>query len=426
MDLIPYFLLLIPALALGIKASDVDEDYTEETNADRREVHLDRCSNLTEKELPADLHTLALRKCSLTNLAAIDFNAVANLSVLQLRGGNLYILKRELVPKLPHLQILELQDNRISDIFFGTFEGLSQLRMLALNQNLLDLLNGSVFRPLPELRHLDLSANHLIGLSTLMFTGNPKLEVLLLRGNPFLVLWLTTFMALKNLVLLDLRSSGRYTDLELFSAETIILNNNKISRLEVMGEVSKLQAPNNELEHVRLEEKAPVIELDLHGNKLDTYDLSELLRGMWRLQILDISQNFVKELPVLKPRLSEVFLLPNLKFVNLSRNQLEHLYQDSPLLSPSLTHLDVSYNRIDGIEAHTFGMVENLQYLYLQGNLIKSFRPELFCNQKRGLKEVALYNNPIALNKFCQIVKYLEENASTLSSSKILAEKPIL
>ncbi|XP_020804574.1 toll-like receptor 3 [Drosophila serrata] len=388
----------------------MDENYTEKTGTDRRETHLDRCSNLTEKELPTDLHTLALRQCTINKLAAIDFDEVTNLSVLQLRAGTIYKLRRKQFAKLPHLKILELQDNYIRDISFDTFVGLSQLWMLALNQNQLDLLNGSVFSPLPELRHLDLSANNLIGLATTMFSGNPKLEVLLLRGNPFLVLWLSTFIVLKNLVLLDLRSSGRYTTLELFSAQTIILNNNKLTKLEVLDEVSKLQAPHNKLEYVRLEKKATVTELDLHDNSLDTYDISELVMGMWRLQVLDFSQNLVTELPVSRSHYSDgVFLLPNLKFVNLSHNRLEHLHQDSPLLSSGLTHLDVSYNRIHGIEAHTFGVVENLQYLYLQGNLISHFRADRFCNHHRGLKEVALYDNPIGYDSFCKITRYFEE-----------------
>ncbi|KAH8253475.1 hypothetical protein KR032_005666, partial [Drosophila birchii] len=375
------------------------------------ETHLDRCNKLTEKELPAGLHTLALSKCTMKKFAAIDFNGVANLSVLQLRGGKIYRLKGKQLAKLPHLQILELQDNHIMDILFDTFVGVSRLWMLALNGNQLTLLDDRVFSPLAELRYLDLSANHLEDLPPITFSGNPKLEVLLLNDNPFLVVWLSTFSVLKNLVYLDLQSSGRYTDLELFSAQTIILNNNhKLSRLEVMGEVRILQASNNKLDHVRLEKKAPVTELYLHGNSLNTYDISELLRGMWRLKVLDFSQNLVTELPVFTPRYSaEVFLFPNLKFVNLSRNQLEHLHHKSPLLSSSLTHLDVSYNRIHGIEANTFGMIEDLQYLYLQGNLISHFKPDRFYNQQRGLKEVALYDNPIGNDSFCGITKYFKE-----------------
>ncbi|XP_052841586.1 uncharacterized protein LOC128255849 [Drosophila gunungcola] len=148
---------------------------------------------------------------------------------------------------------------------------------------------------------------------------------------------------------------------------------------------------------------------------LRTEDLHKILLGMYKLQFLDLSCNFIRKLPVPKgDNLSEIFILPSLRFVNLSFNMLEFLHGDSPLISPSLTKLDLSHNSIRIIDLHTLSIVSNLQVLLIEWNFIRNFRYDRFYQQHRELMEVAFYATVFGNKTYAIIAKYFREVGVTV------------
>ncbi|XP_017007345.3 leucine-rich repeat-containing protein 15 [Drosophila takahashii] len=308
----------------------------------------------------------------------------------------------------PQMKVLELGGNSITRVANGSFKGLSQLWFLSLPGNDIQDLPEGVFRTLPELLHLDLSGNEIGNLRENIFDGNPKLEMLLLNGNPLTWIAPTAFGPLRNLRLLDLTNCGPLPVLKVPGAQSLILDNIGLKYLEIVDSAIKLQARNNQLTNIRLADKSSVTELDLQNNSLTTYDIPDLLMGMWRLQRLDLSRNLIHKYPAAgSDNSSELFLLPNLMFVNLSANFLQRLHYDSPFPWTRLTHLDLSYNRIFSLPATAINDAFNLQSLHLEGNYLSYFSPNTFKKSHPALKEVALYDNKFKPEVYENITKFL-------------------
>ncbi|XP_020810520.1 chaoptin-like [Drosophila serrata] len=382
-----YILLIPTTFVLGLTDLSISSTETDATSAvesemellsldpDLRELQLNECNNLTIMELTPNLRILEIFNCFWLRLEMKDLSVVGNLSSLQFRNGTLLRLEEKMFLQLPLLETLGLGENGIAVVSPDAFIGLTQLWMLTLNDNRIVYFEERVFHPLVKLRYLDLRGNTLFNLPEDIFNKNPKMQVLFLNGNHLSSVYPSTLAILKKLNMLDL-SDNFINELQLPSSKTIIVDNIGVYRMDVPGNVSTFQARNNFLTYLYFENQICVTELDLHGNKLTTKDITDILKGMWRLYRLDLSSNLAKALPTLEPSKfdgKEDYILPILKFVNMSRNLLEHLRGDSHLLSPSLTHLDLSHNRI--------------------------------CEQE-GLKEVALFDNEFSYITYTQIIEY--------------------
>ncbi|KAH8247234.1 hypothetical protein KR038_000738, partial [Drosophila bunnanda] len=374
------------------------------------ELHLDDCSNLTVLRHSPNLHTLDLGNCSSDDLHADDLSALPNLGYLHLRGGHLPELSDGLFAKLPDLKVLELGGNAISRIPDTTFRGLFKLWLLGLQDNNITTLPDGIFLQLRKLLHLDLGNNRIETLQEGIFAGSPRLQILLLHGNPLTKIFPSTLRSPRRLILLDLSNCGLLEELHLNDAYILMLENNAMRSLSIEGSVAKLQAANNELTHLSLSDKKSIVKLELHENKLEADDIPSMVMGMWRLDYLDLSKNLIDSLPVPSgDNASEFFLLPNLRFLNLSSNLLEHLHGDSPLLSPSLTYLDLSYNLIYSLEPHIFSLIKELKGLHIEGNLIRQFQYDHFYQQQPRLRELSLFDNVFTTESYHAITKYFTE-----------------
>ncbi|XP_043654130.1 protein artichoke [Drosophila teissieri] len=366
--------------------------YSDKKATKLTEFHIDICDKDVLQLMP-NLRTLELENCDLPDFTIKDLYPLPYLTSLQLRSSNLLKLDDEHFSKWPGMQILVLGGNNITRLSDECFKGLPQLWLLSLPGNGIRLLPWGVFDTLPELLHLDLSGNRIENLPENIFSGLPKLEMLLLNGNPLIYISPTSLKPLSNLRLLDLSYCGPLPDLSLPGAHTLILDNSGVQRLDILGSVHKLQARNNHLTEIRLPNKSSVIELDLHNNLLTSNDIPKLLMGMWRLQRLDLSKNLIGMYAAAgSDNSSELFMLPNLMYLNLSENRLSRLHFDSPIPWERLTHLDVSYNRIYAPAYIGINEAFNLQSLHLEGNwisylLLSSWKPH------PRLKELALYDN---------------------------------
>ncbi|XP_017073574.1 toll-like receptor 7 [Drosophila eugracilis] len=338
------------------------------------EFHIDTCFDLEVLELMPNLHTLELEFCTNELIRSINPRSIPNLSTLQLRRGNLWELNDEHFAKWPRIKVLDLGGNSIATVSNGTFNGVPHLWLLALPGNDIQILPQGIFETLPELMHLDLSGNRISNLEGSIFAGNPKLEMLLLNRNPLISISPTALISLTNLRLLDLSNCGPLPALTLPGAHSIILDNSGLKSLEINGSVFKLSAKKNQITNIRLHYKSSLTELDLQNNSLSTDDIPQLLMGMWRLQHLDLSNNLIHDFPAAgSDNISELFLLPNLKFLNLSGNLLKRLHYDSPIPWARLTHLDLSFSELFLLPQAAIESAFNLEALYIQGNKLRFF-----------------------------------------------------
>ncbi|XP_016969487.2 leucine-rich repeat-containing protein 70-like [Drosophila rhopaloa] len=413
MDSFPYLLLVAAVAVMATTESEHPcEGYnctsTEIStyNDDLLELALDSCSNLGVLKGSPKLEMLMINNCSSGDLHNLP--SLPKLCYLRIRNGNITELSDEQFAMMTILDTVELGNNSISRVSIEAFKGLSHVWRLGLQDNDLTILPDGVFHSLPELVDLNLNRNKLATLEFKTFSKNPKMKYLWLRDNP---LTMVLAIPLKQLIRLDLANCRPLEELQMHTAETVILSNSGVRKLDVVGSVSKLYARKNRLRYLQLDDKMSIIELDLSDNMMQTKELHKILLGMWRLQRLDLSCNLMNELPVPNSGNSdEVFFLPNLRFVNLSSNMLEYLHGDSPLMSPALYYLDLSHNKIRILDPHIFKMVNNLQYLHIEWNQIREFRYDSLYKQQRGLKLVILFNNLFSNETYVTMTKFFKDS----------------
>jgi len=265
----------------------------------------------------------------------------------------------------------------------GAFNNLKQREKLGLRGCGLTELPEEVFFPLDELQYLDLSDNEITSLPEGIFNENEILRTLLLNDNK-LTNVAEALRFLNSLQLLDLSNCGPLESLTLYSAQTLILENSGLTELKITGSVINLKAANNNLTNFSIADPKSVIEMDLHGNRIDSF---EGLFKMQNLQRLDLSKNIIEMIP--NRTMSYVYELRSLKYLNVSHNLLKNSEFDF-IFPASLTHLDISYNRIEMLKSIWFRGMNNLQSLRLEGNILYTY--DHTWNYPQSLKEIVAFD----------------------------------
>ncbi|XP_017058739.1 platelet glycoprotein V-like [Drosophila ficusphila] len=409
------------------KLSDRPVAYSETPALGLRELHLTNCSRQSVTwlvlNLTPGLRTLVIRNCATYHISKESLRPVGNLTSLQMQGTSLGVLRDEIFTAVPRLEILELGQSTIHTVHTGAFKGLSKLRLLGLQGNGIQEIITSTFDPLVELVHLDLSSNQMVNLPHGLFFKNRNLQTLLLNGNQLRTLQPETLRSLPNLRLLDLGHVGQLENLmlELHNIESLTLEGSSLTSLVISGGFIKLQAGNNELSHLQVDNKSSVVELDLHGNLLSGNETAGFLRGMWNLQRLDLSKNLIESLPLHDSGSEdadsqELFLLPSLKYLNLANNRLVHLPSDSPILSSRLGYLDLSHNSMLTLEVEVLRDLPVLESLFIEGNRLNTFDYELFHKQHEDLTELGLHDNAWAPGVYRRMFVYLSDRGVHLQA----------
>ena len=107
-----------------------------------------------------------------------------NLTDLDLRSNTLRgPLTKQLIPKLPLLQTLNLDKNLITSVQNGALEKFSNLKSLSLRQNQIDVLQDHAFVGLSRLQVLDLAHNGIVAISGASLQHLPQLIMLDLTHN---------------------------------------------------------------------------------------------------------------------------------------------------------------------------------------------------------------------------------------------------
>lgn len=260
---------------------------------------------------------------------------LVSLTWLSLDNNNIRFVNKTALYRQAKLQYLNLESNFVSSLPVGLF-------------------HGNVHTSLSEVR---LSYNNIGELETEVFSDLAELQTVILTGNRIRTLGVRAFVKLPNLV-------------------NVLLSGNAITSLEARTFVN---APN-------------LKNLDLHGNRLKMFSLSAFLNVTSDrlpmtlnisynqiadifagdtgttvfMQVLDVSHNFLSEVPV---------------------NFLQ-------FVSTSLSRLYLGHNHIGHLDSHAFGNLKNIELISLENNEISSIMPGAFDRYSR-LQIVNLAHNRI-------------------------------
>eukprot|EP00064_Thunnus_orientalis_P012364 superscaffoldBa00001888_g12399 len=246
----------------------------------------------------------------------------------------------------PATKSLYLFANGIEGLSTEDFDGLQNLEMLDLSQNKLTELPDRVFEPLTSLRNLDLSSNQITHISEQCFQGMALLERLYLYSNHIETIHPAAFKGLEHLLELKLQGN-QLTSLPTLSMPQLLLLDLRFNVLPTLGP-SDLQTPNLE-------------SLKLGGVGLTSLN-KELIGSLMNLHELDISENQLESFPpVLKETQGLIHLslagnpmgpltvqdlqnLGELQELDISSLSLQGLPEEFPQLFPHLRKLTVAEN----------------------------------------------------------------------------------
>lgn len=181
----------------------------------------------------------------------------------------------------PHTKSLYLFANGIEGLTAEDFDGLKNLEMLDLSQNKLTELPDRVFEPLTSLKNLDLSSNQITHISEDCFQGMELLERLYLYSNLIKTIHPAAFNGLEHLLELKIQGN-QLTSLPALSMPRLLLLDLRFNVLPTLGP-SDLQTPNLE-------------SLKLGGVGLTSLN-KELIGSLKNLHELDISGNQLESFP---------------------------------------------------------------------------------------------------------------------------------
>ena len=148
---------------------------------------------------------------------------------------------------------------------------------------------------------------------------------------------------------------------------------------------------------------------------------SETTDGLWKccgLLFLSLSHNKLTYLP------SCLWLLPSLQKLNADTNNLKCLKSKDPLvtkdLSPSLTEINLSHNKLDGLDDfEILFCLPNITKLNLSHNLLISLPPTTW--QCESIQELDVSNNQLTVLPCCEGDELCEANGSVASDVFMMA-----
>lgn len=279
------------------------------------------------------LKFLNISNNNLKNILPFTFNDGQSLINLDLSYNKLEKIDVQMINGLPKLEILDLSNNEIKTIERGSFKDLNSLNILKLGKNSFTTLDAETFGQIP-LQYLYLNDNQFKSFSFLTF--NRSLDTIDLSNNK----------------LTD------YVQNETCLAKNIILNNNELTTLTLLGAVSSLEAQHNKISSIELSTEIKIINLSYNEIKnLNTFTKLVNLREM------DISFNEIGEF-----KDNSFELLENLEELYIQRTNLQTIPAGTFYNQLNLRVLDISYNNLQTIDFDQFIAMNILEELYIDGN----------------------------------------------------------
>lgn len=401
-------------------------------------------------ESMSNLESLDVQHNLLSQIADGTFRNLS-LKHVNLRFNRLTEIPEKTFHNLPKLEVVDLSENNIQTIATSAFDGVPNIKVLNLRNNKLSMFRGDIFSNETEINKLDLSYNDITYLYPNSFSVHPKLRDLDLSYNGLTFFPGEIINPIHSLQSINLEGNklqsvgdGYFSNMP--NLRSVYLQNNEItligeSAFQNSSHLYRIQLQNNKISFMA--EKAfnglSRLQLDLNGNRLNSLpnEIFSRTNGL-KLETINLAHNEFREFPTsaLKRQYSflekanfssnRIITLPsnadvlvNIKDLDLSNNPLSaeahHVLFAEPksvrllnvastgvttlplIESPFLKVLNLSGNRISGMNSETFQRASMLCELDLSFNEIPNLSVNMApaWNKLPHLRHLDLSSNPI-------------------------------
>ncbi|XP_045515611.1 protein artichoke [Pieris brassicae] len=308
------------------------------------------------------LRYVSIQSESLTSISKHTFENLPNLDKIFIEGSpKLHSLEENAFYDLPKLTKLEITNCGIMNIHMRALSLLPILNELSLSNNFISdaTMIGRAIRDLPILSNLNLNHNYISKLNEGAFVDQPMLEVLLLSHNSISIIHHGAFHLVPKLRVVD-------------------LNYNEIVRIHPE---SFLQPSGSGVE-----------ELTLIGNKImHISEFRSLLDALPRLKFLDMSENFLQNIPrgALRGH-------PSLERLHLNKNNIKFIESEAIVAMPALRELQLSNNSLSDMNEGPYWNLPALKGLDISENFFRRLQPKLLYNLP-ALRRINISGNQISI-----------------------------
>ncbi|PNI39113.1 LRIG3 isoform 4 [Pan troglodytes] len=321
----------------------------------------------------ANITLLSLAGNRIVEILPEHLKEFQSLETLDLSSNNI----SELQTAFPALQLkyLYLNSNRVTSMEPGYFDNLANtLLVLKLNRNRISAIPPKMFK-LPQLQHLELNRNKIKNVDGLTFQGLGALKSLKMQRNGVTKLMDGAFWGLSNMEILQL-DHNNLTEITkgwlygLLMLQELHLSQNAINRIspdawEFCQKLSELDLTFNHLS--RLDDSSFLglsLLSTLHiGNNRVSYIADCAFRGLSSLKTLDLKNN---EISWTIEDMNGAFSgLDKLRRLILQGNRIRSITKKAFTGLDALEHLDLSDNAIMSLQGNAFSQMKKLQQLHL-------------------------------------------------------------
>ncbi|XP_049639013.1 leucine-rich repeats and immunoglobulin-like domains protein 3 [Suncus etruscus] len=324
-------------------------------------------------QVSANITLLSLAGNKIIEILPEQLKQFQSLETLDLSNNNISELKTSFPPL--HLKYLYINSNRVTWMEPGYFDSLANtLVVLKLNRNRISALPPKMFK-LPQLQHLELNRNKIKNVDGLTFQGLGALKSLKMQRNGVTKLMDGAFWGLSNMEVLQL-DHNNLTEITkgwlygLLMLQELHLSQNAINRIspdawEFCQKLSELDLTFNHLS--RLDDSSFLglsLLNTLHiGNNKVNYIADCAFRGLSSLKTLDLKNN---EISWTIEDMNGAFSgLDKLRRLILQGNRIRSITKKAFTGLDALEHLDLSDNAIMSLQGNAFSQMKKLRQLHL-------------------------------------------------------------
>ncbi|KAK2832148.1 hypothetical protein Q7C36_015610 [Tachysurus vachellii] len=254
----------------------------------------------------------------------------------------------------PDTHLLDLQNNKITEIRENDFKGLKELHALILVNNKITIIHAKAFAPLVNLQRLYLSKNMLKEIPSNM----PKsVQELRIHENQITKIKKASFTGMVNVIVMELGSNP------------LTSSGVDADAFKDLKRVSYIRIADTNISSIPKGLPTSLSELHLDSNKI-TKVTSDSLKG-----------------------------LKNLAKLGLSSNEISVVENGTLAMMPHLRELHLDHNALTSVPA---GLPDHkyIQVIYLHANKIATVGTEDFCppsfNTKKAMYSgISLFSNPV-------------------------------
>lgn len=297
----------------------------------------------------------------------VNRSAIKMLKLSECKGTD---LNRKLYKTFTNLREFDVSFYGVQSLISETLN-LMYLQMFNASHNRLTNIGGSIFYNSPNIRNVDFSYNKITKIFSSDFLRATKLSTINFSHNEIFILGPETFRNLSELNTLDLSYNliATIVKTQFNSNLTVLyLQNNPIIRidcniLQFLMSSTKVEFSWAYISEIDKSCSKNVVDIELNsGNDI----------------IFRITRNYTdSELVCSKESIK------NLRYLNISGNQLQNTAQIIGLLGSSIEKLDISSNFVGKLDAETLKNLNNLMYLNISHTNLSNFAFNTFYNQRK-------------------------------------------